>query len=233
MTSLFEQVGPASRLPAGMVSDLMARGNCSVAALNFLAVDEDSAACAERRPAVVVSETALPAVDERALQVAAMIDAAREDAAEQEKQEMQAEWDVQQQRERARAERLTVEFARDRRRYFAAAEAQVVKLAMAVAERILSREIANCTLPLSATVQAALARVQDASETILRVRPEQAEQWRGFFADEPRVSVMEDLRIAVDDCVLDTRIGRIELGVVTQMQEIERGFDDLMTRTGD
>ena len=233
MTSLFEHIGSANGLPVAMVSDLMTRGNRSVTALNFLPVDEEGEPLVEFRLAAVTREPDLPSVDERARQIAAMMDAAREDAAEQARLAMQAEWDEQQQHERARAERLTVEFARDRRRYFAAAEAQVVKLALAVAARILSREISAHALPLAATVQAALERVQDGSETILRVRPEQAELWRGLFVDEPRVSVTEDSRLDVDDCVLETRMGRIDLGIVAQMQEIERGFDDLMTRTGD
>lgn len=233
MTSLFEQVGSAGGLPAGMVSDLMTRGSRSVAALNFLPVDQESELLEQFGEAAPASQPAPLPVDERAIQIAAMIDAAREDASEQAQRAMQAEWNAQQQRERARAERLTVEFARDRRRYFAAAEAQVVKLALAVAQRILAREVATHTLPLAAAVQAALARVQDGSATVLRVQPEQAEQWRQLFADEPRIAVSEDARLAVDDCVLETGMGRIELGIVAQMQEIERGFDDLMTRSGD
>lgn len=233
MTSLFEPGGPASKLPAGMVSELMTRGIRSVTALNFLPVEQQSEAWVVLGTSTELVEPDEPVADERALQVAAMIDAAREDATEQARRDLQAERETEQERERARAERLTVEFARDRRRYFAAAEAQVVQLALAVAERILAREIATHALPLAATVKAALAQVQDGSETVLRVRPEQAAQWREFFTSEPRILVTEDARIAVDDCVLETRIGRIDLGLAVQMQEIQRRFDDLMMRTGD
>lgn len=232
MISLFEQVGSATDLPAGMVCELVTRGSRSVSALNFFSMDSARESLAEISNSVVDDPAPL-AIDERAVQMAAMIEAARDDAGEQVRRQMQVQWGHQQERERARSERLTVEFARDRRRYFAAAEAQVVKLALAIAERILSREAATSALPLSATVKAALARVQDGSETVLRVHPEEAEQWRTFFADEPRITVAEDPRLSTEDCVLETSIGRIDLGIATQMQEIERGFDDLILRTGD
>ena len=232
MISLFEQVGCTTGLPAGMVSELLARGSRSVSALNFFSIDSAPESTAETSN-YLIEDLAPLAIDERALQMAAMIEAARDDAGEQVRREMQAQCDLQQERERARSERLTVEFARDRRRYFAAAEAQVVRLALAIAERLLSRETATSALPLSATVKAALARVQDGSETVLRVHPEEVEQWRTFFADEPRITVAEDPRLSTEDCVLETSIGRIDLGTATQMQEIERGFDDLMMRIGD
>lgn len=235
MTSLFDYAGPASGLPAGFVSELMARGSRNVSALSFLAVDMDAADSGKGSSAASVEPDAVAVDDrdDRAQQVAAMIEAAREDAAAQVRREMEAQCEAQRAGERARAERLTVEFARDRRRYFAAAEAQVVKLALAVAERILSQKIVMDEVPLEATIRAALARVQDSSATTLRVHPEQAERWREVFADEPRIAVTEEARIRVEDCVLETRIGEIELGIPAQLAEIRRGFEDLMTRTGD
>lgn len=232
MNSLFDQVGSQRILPDGMVSDLLTRGNRSVSALNFAAM-EVWAPPTQHPQEPSFSQEAGELADEHAQQIAVMMDAAREDAAEQTRVRMQLEWDLHQEKERARAERLTVEFARDRHRYFAAAETHVVRLALAVAQRILAREVAVNELPLQAAVHAALAKVQDDSETTLRVCPEQVAQWTQVFVHEPRIAVCGDADLLQDDCVLETRIGRIELGIAAQMQEIERGFDDLMTRTGD
>lgn len=233
MTSLFEQVGPERRLPAGLVSELVVRGSRNVSALNFVALDLEVAPSAERAGSPNLEPVVEALADDRARQVAAMIEAAREDAAAQVRREMQVEWEIHQAGERARAERLTVEFARDRRRYFAAAEAQVVKLALAVAERILAQPLMLDEVPLAATVRAALAQVQDDSTTALRVHPERAGQWCDIFAQEPRIVVTEDGRLEVEDCVLETRMGQIALGIPAQMAEVRRGFEDLMTRTGD
>jgi len=232
MNSLFEHVSAPEMWPGGMVKDLITRGNQSVSALSFVAVERwepDVESGNEQGEPEPLSEED----DTKAQQIAVMIDAAREDAAEQTRVKMQAEWDVQQERERARAERLMVEFARDRRRYFAAAEVQIVRLALAIASGVLAREVQTSELPLADVVKAALAKVQDGSETTLRVRPDQTDQWRLLFEHEPRVKVTEDRMLEPDGCVLETRIGQVDLSVAAQMQEIERGFDDLITRTGD
>jgi flagellar assembly protein FliH len=232
MNSLFEHISSPPMFPGGLVKELITRGSQSVSALNFVSVEpwEPIVEAGEQQ---AQPEPMPEPVDLRAQQIAVMVEAAREDAAEQTRVRMQSEMDVQQERERARAERLTVEFARDRRRYFAAAETQVVRLALAIASRVLAREVQTSELPLAEIVKAALAKVQDGSESVLRVHPDLASQWRVFFQHEARINVTEDGTLAPDDCVLETKIGRVDLSVATQMQEIERGFDDLIARTGD
>jgi flagellar assembly protein FliH len=56
------------------------------------------------------------------------------------------------------------------------------------------------------------------------------EMWRESFAASPESSlqVMGDERMAAGECVLETNVGRVELGVSAQLEEIERGFFDLM-----
>jgi flagellar assembly protein FliH len=40
--------------------------------------------------------------------------------------------------------------------------------------------------------------------------------------------VVGDERLAAGECVLETNVGKVELGVSVQLEEIERGFFDLM-----
>jgi flagellar assembly protein FliH len=56
------------------------------------------------------------------------------------------------------------------------------------------------------------------------------EMWREVFLASPESSpqVMGDERLAGGECVLETNVGRVELGVSAQLEEIERGFFDLM-----
>jgi len=127
------------------------------------------------------------------------------------------------------------EFAMDRQRYFAAAEAQVVKLALAIARRVLTREVEADTMHLAATVRAALARVHDGSASVLRVRLGEQSQWEALFAKsrEGTVSVVGDEHMEAGECVLETSVGRVELGVNVQLAEIERGFGELLRRQGE
>jgi flagellar assembly protein FliH len=136
--------------------------------------------------------------------------------------------------ERKRLEQMRLEFAKDRQRFFAAAESQVVKLALAVARKILHRDALVEGLPLRATVKAALTRVQDESATVLRVPMTQVEAWNEMFArgSAAKVEVVGDETLADGECVLETQVGRVELGPEAQMEEVERGFGELLQEQG-
>ena len=222
MTSLF------SRPEAGqMPVDLIASGARGVSVLEFFAIEEEHAVA---QAVARVEESAAQAAQERTRQTRAMVDAAREEAAVAARSEYEVALAEAVATERERAQRVCAEFAHDRQRYFASAEAQVVKLAIAMARRVLAREVAADAMHLTATVRAALACVHDGSATVLRVR--NADGWAGVFAEES-VSVIEDSRLRDGECVLETEVGRVELGVEVQMSEIERGFAELTHRQGE
>ena len=71
--------------------------------------------------------------------------------------------------ERGRVMQVCEEFARERARYFAEVEAEVVKLALAIAARVLHREAKLDPLLLTAAVRVALEKVADNSAMELRV----------------------------------------------------------------
>lgn len=134
--------------------------------------------------------------------------------------------------EQMRVTRVCDEFGRDRQRYFAAAETQVIRLALAIARRVLSREVKVNPLHLESTVRSALDKVQDGSESVLRVNAADVEEWTMLFATggEYHVRVLGEDRIARGECMLETNVGRVDLNVETQIGEIERGFDELTQR---
>ena len=121
-------------------------------------------------------------------------------------------------------------FYKDRVRYFAQVETEVVKLALAIAARVLHREVTLDPLLLSGVVRVALEQAAEKSGTVLRVPANAIEKWREFFAADPESSpqVVGDERLVAGECVLDANVGRVELGVSAQLKEIERGFFDLL-----
>jgi flagellar assembly protein FliH len=150
------------------------------------------------------------------------------------KAEARLEWE-QELEERIVEERRVVlnaceEFVRERARYFAGVEAEVVKLALAIAARVLHREATLDPLLLTGVVRVALEKVAEDSATVLRVPAGAIEMWREVFVASPESSlqVVGDERLSGGECVLDTNVGRVELGVSAQLEEIERGFFDLM-----
>jgi len=121
-------------------------------------------------------------------------------------------------------------FAKDRARYFAEVEAEVVRLALAIASRVLHRETELDPLLLRGTVRVALERVQESGATTLRVPEKQVEEWKSIVADAhgDSVVVAGDGKLRAGECVLETNVGRVELGVKAQLEEIEKGFFDLL-----
>ncbi len=146
------------------------------------------------------------------------------------REEVAVEFDRRVGTERRRMLKTCDEFRRDRESYFAAVETSVVKLALAIAARVLHREVKLDPMLLQAVVKVALSKVMDGSGTVLRVPMEDAPAWRELMRSEDAsmVEVSGDSRLEVGECVLETSVGRVELGVEAQLEEIEKGFFDLL-----
>ena len=145
--------------------------------------------------------------------------------------EVDTEMRLSMDRERGRLLAAVEQFRGARERYFAEVEQEVVKLALAIAARVLHREAQIDPLLLSGVVRVALEKMADRSGVVLRVAGPDVESWeRTFHAMEasqrPRVS--EDTRLERGECVLETCMGTVQLGVSVQLEEIEKGFFDLL-----
>ena len=172
----------------------------------------------------------------QAEQISARVELARGEARTEARIEARREWEKDLE-ERVAAERSTIldvceEFHKERTRYFAGVEGEVVKLALAIAARIMHREATLDPLLLTGVVRVALERLAEDSVAMLRVPVSTVEDWRKAFVagSEPTLQIVGDERLAAGECVLDTNVGRVELGVGAQLEEIERGFFDLMQR---
>jgi flagellar assembly protein FliH len=218
---------------ARVVSDLLSRVERPVSRMHFFPIEaldtkpvEIPVARVERPP----EDTGAAAAEALRKQVAQ----ARIDAFTEARRTFDVEMEGRLVEERKKLDRVRLEFARDRQRFFAAAESQVVKLALAIARKVLTREVESDGMHLRATVKSALARVQDGSATVLRVAENETEAWAGMFkrGTAGKVEVVGDARLRAGDCVLETSLGRIELGVEAQMEEVERGFGELMHQQG-
>jgi flagellar assembly protein FliH len=129
-----------------------------------------------------------------------------------------------------RATVLVENFAAERDRYLLAAEHEVVKLALAIAARILRREAQMDPLLLTGAARVALGQLSATTEIRLRVPSADLELWTEAMAVIPnlplRPSVVGEDRLRLGDCVLETGLGTVDLGIRAQLAEIERGFFD-------
>ncbi len=125
---------------------------------------------------------------------------------------------------------LVTRFAEESERYLRAVEQEVVKLALAMASRILRREAQMDPLLLTGAVRVALGQLAASSEARLLVPAAELELWREAIAHLPHLSIKpqvvagEGMRLG--DCRIESHVGTVELGVRAQLAEIERGFFD-------
>jgi flagellar assembly protein FliH len=133
-------------------------------------------------------------------------------------------------RHRRKMAELVENFARERDRYLQAVEQEVVRLALAVAARILRREAQMDPLLLTGAVRVALGQLAATSEIRLRVPAREADMWKETIALLPKLNVkplvVADEAMVLGECVIESKIGTVDLGIRSQLGEIERGFFD-------
>jgi flagellar assembly protein FliH len=157
-------------------------------------------------------------------------EAGRAQGIEQGRAQERASQGTAQQQLAAQLEGLFAAFSRDRDQYLRAVESEVVKLALAIAARILRREAQMDPLLLTGATRVALGQLAGSTKVTLRVPPAEFDLWKQSIAlvpnlaVQPRVVPGDGMRLG--DCVLETSLGTVDLGVRAQLSEIERGFFD-------
>ena len=113
------------------------------------------------------------------------------------------------------------------------AEADLVKLALAIARRILHRELAVDPEALRGLAQAALERLQAQEICRVKVHPSQEPLLRSLLERHPQARAVEFLADPTLDrgtVVFESDRGNLDASVETQLREIEQGLADRLRR---
>jgi flagellar assembly protein FliH len=131
---------------------------------------------------------------------------------------------------RQQAAELVENFGQARDEYLRRVEEEVVALALAVAARILRREAQMDPLLLTGAVRVALNQLGATTKLRLRVPADDEPMWREAMALVPGLEVRPEIvgvpEMRLGDCVVETELGSVDLGIRAQLSEIERGFFD-------
>jgi flagellar assembly protein FliH len=125
------------------------------------------------------------------------------------------------------------ELAGARRKFRAEAEQDTVKLAIAIARRVVYRELSTDPDAILGLVLAAFQKLNARETHRLRVSPKDAatiEQSRARLELPPRVEIVADSSLAAGSAIFETSRGELDASVDTQLAEIDRGFADIMRR---
>jgi flagellar assembly protein FliH len=112
------------------------------------------------------------------------------------------------------------------------AEGELIKLSLAIARRILHREISVDPEALHGLVHTALQKLQNREISRVRVFPAGADAVRSALeriGAAPAIQVFPDSSLKSGDIIFETSFGELDASVDSQLQEIQRGFADRLS----
>jgi flagellar assembly protein FliH len=128
---------------------------------------------------------------------------------------------------------MIAELAALRQRVRAEAEDDAVKLALAVARRVIYRELATDPEAILGLIKAAFGKL-NARETLrLRVSPSDAavvQEHRARLQIPPALEIASDGSLLPGSAIFETSRGELDASVDTQLAEIDRGLTDVLKR---
>jgi flagellar assembly protein FliH len=134
----------------------------------------------------------------------------------------------------ARLARTVEELACLRRRVRVESEEDAVRLSVAIARRVLHRELAVDPDALLGIVKAAFEKIDAREVHRVRLHPEDAPVLQKHFektAMPVRIEILADPSLERGSAVFETSRGTLDASVSAQLGEIERGFVDLVRRS--
>jgi flagellar assembly protein FliH len=125
------------------------------------------------------------------------------------------------------------ELASARKRFRMEAEESTVNLAIAIARRVLQREIFMDPEAILGLVRSGFDRVNARELHRLRLAPGEAavvQQNRAMLGLPAGVEIAPDPSLPAGSAIFETSRGELDASATTQLDEIQRGFADLVQR---
>jgi flagellar assembly protein FliH len=166
-----------------------------------------------------------------AVEIEERIERERADARQQTEERLRQEYEAKLQAARASIATAVAAFEEQKKEYYTRAEAEIVKLALSIAAKILHREAQVDPMLVAALVRMTMEKMREGSVMTVRVSSGRGKAWKDYFekhANAGRVDVVEDAALSDHDCLLETELGVANFGLDTQLKEIEKGFFDLL-----
>jgi len=135
----------------------------------------------------------------------------------------------------ARLTRAIEDMAKAKPRFRAEVEEDAVKLALAIARKVLNRELASDPEALVGLARVALGKLNVRELQRVRVHPADApaiERMLGSSSGPQRVQVIADNTLERGGAIFEMERGALDASVTAQLSEIERGLTDMLGGPG-
>ena len=126
-----------------------------------------------------------------------------------------------------------LELANVKRKLRADAESELLNLSLAVARRILHRELATDPEALQGLVHASLQKLKNREISCVRVYPAGGDALKAALerlGAAPAIKVIPDPALKCGDLIFETCFGDLDASVDSQLAEIQRGFTDRLSQ---
>lgn len=163
-------------------------------------------------------------------EISRMVFEARAEGLREGEKNAKAALEAEAQETRKKLVQLLTDFQREREEYYSKVEAEIAKLALSIAAKILHREAQVDPMMVAGIVKVAVQKMQQNTKVSVRVRPEDAAKWQAFFSQNSNIQIVEDASLQPMGCVLETEAGSAVMSIDAQLQEIEKGFFDLLAQ---
>jgi flagellar assembly protein FliH len=191
----------------------------------------DIRAKAEKSELMEAPERSAAELEAEQRQIEARIAQARAEAAAETARRLEQEHDFQLKQTREQVQQTIAAFRQERKDYFERVETEVVRLALAIAGKILHREAQVDSMMLAALVRVSVEKMDAGTRVTARVPSSEADKWKAYFSEaggEVSIAVVEDAALSAGDCVLETELGASDFSIDAQLKEVESGFFDLL-----
>jgi flagellar assembly protein FliH len=129
--------------------------------------------------------------------------------------------------------RIVQELAGARGSFRAEAEHDTVQLAIAIARRVLHRELSTDSEAILGLVMAASQKLTARETHRLRVSPSDAaaiQEHRSRLELPLALEIVSDASLSPGSAIFETSRGELDASIGTQLAEIDRGFADILRR---
>jgi flagellar assembly protein FliH len=129
--------------------------------------------------------------------------------------------------------RTLAELAGLRSRIRREAEKDLLKLAVAIARRVLHRELTLDPESIEGVIKVALEKMQSRELCRIRVHPDQEPTIKASldrFSSAQKIELIADASLHLGDVLFETAHGTLDASIESQLREIERGFADRLQK---
>lgn len=111
-------------------------------------------------------------------------------------------------------------------------EKDLVKLSIAIARRVLHREVTVDPESIEGLIKVALDKLNTRDTCRVRIHPSHAEFLKRSFdvGNSQKIELIADPSLRPGDAVFETAHGTLDASIESQLSEIERGFADRLQR---